>query len=125
ERSADHGGRRAAQPGGAGDRLHHAADPDRDRLRGDPVVPRHGRGPADTDLGQHARRLVAVLPGGVVVRAVPRPGVADHHAGLQPARRRRAGRPGGGGMIRFLIRRILFGILVLWLISVAWFALFL
>jgi hypothetical protein len=96
ERRAHHARGRAAEPGRAGHRLHHAADPDGDRLRGDPLVPRPRRGAAHTHLGQHARRLAAVLPGGLVVRAVPGPRLAGHHAGLQPARRQRArrARPG-------------------------------
>ena len=66
----------------------------------------------------------------------PGAGTADHHAGLQPVRRRRAGRvrpahgpatarsDGGQRVITFLIRRIISGLLVLWIISMLVFALF-
>ena len=47
---------------------------------------------ADGHLGRDARRLVELLPRGVVVPALPRPRAADHHAGVQHLRRRRARR---------------------------------
>ena len=80
-----------------------------------------------------ARRASTSRPGGSLL---PQPGPADHHAGLQPVRRRRprrvrpAHRPatcrsdGATVLITFLIRRIISGLLVLWIISMLVFALF-
>ena len=50
--------------------------------------------PPTPELGQHPGRGADVLQRGVVVPGVPRPRAADHHARVQPARRRHQGRPG-------------------------------
>ena len=57
-----------------------------------PLVSRPRCSAADGDLGRHARRLARLLPRRLVVPAVPRPGAADHHVGVQHLRRRRARR---------------------------------
>src|SRR5690349_1917236 len=140
ERLADHVRRRAAQRACPGDRLHDAADPAGDRVRGHAVVPRPRRARAHGDLGWDARRLAPVLPRRLVVPAVPRPRAADHHAGVQHLRRRRARRvrpahrPAlrrrdhygrrGREVSRFLVRRALRGLLVIWLITLVLFGMF-
>ena len=84
---ADHVRRHSAERDGPGHRVRHAADPAGDRGRGVAVVPRRGRAAADRRLGVDDQRRVRVLPVRLlVVPALPLPGPADYHAGLQHLR---------------------------------------
>src|SRR5262249_10666789 len=104
------------------------------RVRGDALVPRPRRRPADADMGQHDRRVARLLPRRVVVRALSRRGAARDDAVLQPARRQRArrarparraaGPPAAPLMARFLVRRVLLGVVVLWVLVTIVFVMF-
>ncbi len=50
--------------------------------------------PPDPELGQHPGGRAELLPGLLVVPGLPGAGPADHHARVQPARRRDPGRDG-------------------------------
>ena len=82
------------EPARAADRLRDAPDPSEHPARGRPVVPQRRRPPADAQLGADDRGRDPYLPDGMVVHGFSGAGPADHRAGLQPARRRAAGRSG-------------------------------
>ena len=68
-------------------RLRQPADPDEHPVRGGAVVPRRRRQTADRELGPDDRgRVPGILPGRVVVHAVPGSCVAADGPGLQPRR---------------------------------------
>ena len=90
----DHVHRHPAEPARPGARARHLVHPGRGGVRGNPVVPRPRHPAAHGQLGQHPGRGAALLHGGLVVHGVPRAGAADHHPGVQPARRRDQGRDG-------------------------------
>src|SRR5581483_4124523 len=125
-RPADHVRRHPPEPARPGARLPDAADPGCDRVRGDALVPRPRRRAADADVGEHDRRRAQVLPGRLVVPARAGRCAARHDALVQPARgqRPRRARPPRGEAVpppvtRFLVRRVLLGLVVLWaLVSV-------
>ena len=79
---------------GARHRLCHTPHPCRHRVRSNAVVPRPRSGTAHAELGEHARRIAALLLGRLVVRCFPRRGPAFDDSGVQPARRFSARRPG-------------------------------
>ncbi len=84
----------------------HAVHPDGGRLRGDAVLPRPRHPAAHAELGQHPGRRAELLPGRLVVPGLPGAGAADHHAGVQPARRRHQGRDGPADRALIAARRM-------------------
>ena len=117
---------------GARHRLCHTPDPCRHRVRSNAFVPRPRSGTAHAELGEHARRIAALLLGRLVVRRFPRRGPAFDDSGVQPPRRFGAGRPGPvrpvtkdvAVMGRFLARRAALGALVMWAVATVVFVMY-
>jgi ABC-type dipeptide/oligopeptide/nickel transport system permease component len=104
--------------------------------RGDALVSRPQRRAADALVGQHAGRRHGLLQGGVVVRVLSWRGAAHHDRRVQRAWRQRARRArpaprhglarqsGGRGMIRFLLRRLAWSALVVWVVATTVFVIY-